>query len=285
MRRDAFAWVARRRWALWSVTLATLARAQPAAADDPHRSVAVLEFRAGVTSASEVGERIAEALSAETSLNVMGPGEARRRLGGHADAMVARCAGDAACVAEVGAHLPVDEVLLVGLSQLGDLIVAMQRVRVRDAQVVGRIAEPVAPRAELPRPLVLGFLRRLLPPEDFLRYGTLRVRARVDGALVFIDGRPVGQTPLGDQRMSAPRQVTLRVEKPGYAPFSARLEVLPDAVAEVAPELPQATAPAPWYKRWWVWALVGGAAAATATAVAATRGGDDTTPLTLRFPR
>jgi hypothetical protein len=248
-----------------------------------HRSVAVLEYRSGVTSAHDLGERMSAVLAQETSVKVVGPNEARRRLGGRADGLIARCAGDAVCVADVGLKLGVDEVVLVGLSQLGDLIVALQRIRVEDGQVEGRIAESVALGSDPDRNALLDFLRRLMPPEDFIRYGTIRVRTPVEGATVIVDGKPVGSTPLADLRVLAPKKVALRVEKNGLVPFQARLQVLPDAVAEVAPELPPEGEPAGWYKRWWVWALVGGVVAGGATAWALSRS-DNTADVMLHYP-
>jgi len=248
-----------------------------------HRTVAVLEYRAGVISGHDLSERMAAILQVETSLRVVGPQEARRRLGGRSDAMVAKCGGDAVCVADVGLKLGVDEVVLVGLSQLGDLIVAMQRIRVEDGQVEGRIAESVAAGHEPNRAALLDYLRRLMPPEDFLRYGTIRVRTPVEGATVMVDGKRVGLTPLGDLRVLAPKKVALRVEKSGLVAFQARLEVLPDAIAEVAPELPPEGERAAWYKRWWVWAIVGAAAAGGATAWALTRT-DNTADVVLHYP-
>jgi hypothetical protein len=59
--------------------------------------------------------------------------------------------------------------------------------------------------------------------------------------------------------------------------------VLPDAVAEIAPELPPEGERVGWYKRWWVWAIVGGVVAGTATAVALSRG-DDTASVVVHYP-
>jgi len=248
------------------------------------RSVAVLEYRAGVTVAAGIGEHLAALLQGATSLRVVGPDEARRRLAGHADGLVARCGGEAACLAEIGRRLGTDEVVLIGLSQLGDLIVAMQRIDSANGRVEGRIAESLARDREPDEEALTDLLRRLMPPDDFVRYGTVRVRSDVPGAMVLVDGRPAGQTPLADLRVLAPRKVNVRVEKSGYAPFQATLDVLPGTVAEVAPELPPEAAAPSWYKRWWVWAIVGGVAAGTATAVAFTRGGDSSVNLVINPP-
>ena len=48
-------------------------------------------------------------------------------------------------------------------------------------------------------------------------------------------------------------------------PFQARLQVLPDAIAEIAPELPPEGERVGWYKRWWVWAILAACLAAAST--------------------
>ena len=59
------------------------------------------------------------------------------------------------------------------------------------------------------------------------------------------------------------------MEKSGFVPFQARVDVLPDANVEVhATLVRESQAKSPWYKRWYVWATVGGVVAAGAIATA-----------------
>src|SRR6185295_19149810 len=83
-----------------------------------------------------------------------------------------------------------------------------------------------------------------------------------------------GETPLpGKIRVLAPRGYRVSVTRPGYTPFAARIDVVPDASVEVRAELSREEAPVPWYKRWYVWGIVGGvvAGAAIRTAIYMTR--------------
>lgn len=221
------------------------------------RKVAVLEFRGGARGASELGQRMALILRQATSLVVSDPDDARRTLGPKIDEELARCAGDAACVARIGARLGVDEVLLVGISELGDLIVALQRVDVRTRAVASRIAESLPPDTEPDDATIERWLRRLMPPEDFRRYGTIRVRSNVDGALVRVGGEARGTTPIAPIVVEAPARIEVRVTKKGYVEFVARIDVPPDATVEVTPELSRRGAADAWQKKWWVWALAG----------------------------
>jgi len=244
--------------------------AAPAAARTGRRRVAILEHRTGVTRAADLAARMAAVLARSAALEVVSPEEARRRLGGRLDAQIARCAGDPPCVAQIGDRLHVDEVILVGISQLGDVILALQRISVRTRSVEGRIAEAISPEAEPSDDLLLGYLRRLLPPDDFRRFGGIRVKASVSGAEVTLDGLLRGRTPLAMLRVEAPRRYQLKVRKSGYIDFDATLDVQPDGMVEVTPDLHRRPSALAWYQRWWVWGIAAAVAAGTATALALT---------------
>jgi hypothetical protein len=242
----------------------------PAGARPGHRRVALLEHRTGVTRAADLAARMATVLARSAALEVVSPEEARRRLSGRLDAQIARCAGDPPCVAQVGERIDVDEVILVGISQLGDVILALQRIGVHTRSVEGRIAEALPPGTEPSDDTLLGYLRRLLPPEDFRRYGGIRVKASVGGAEVTLDGLVRGRTPLATLQVEAPRRYQLKVRKSGYIDFNATLDVQPDGMMEVTTDLHRRPLALSWYQRWWVWGIVAAVAAGTATALALT---------------
>jgi hypothetical protein len=226
------------------------------------KSVAVIEYRSGSKAFPGLGERIAQALGGAAALDVVGPQEARRRAGAHIDADVAKCAGEAMCVGAIGEQLGVDEVLMVGVSQLGDVVVALQRIDARKGQARARVTDTLAVDTEVGNLVILGWLKQLYPPETFKRYGSIRIYANVEGAEITVNERNVGDTPLADPvRVRAPGNYRVKLMKTGFAPFSAGIDVLPDATVEVRATLTASLGPLPWYKRWWTWAIVGGAIA------------------------
>ena len=240
------------------------------------RAIAVLEYRAGVREAPDVASVMAEQISRLTSHRVVAPAEARIRAGAGVDGQVARCKGDPSCISEIGSRLECDEVILVGVSQLGDLILAIQRIDVSSGKVLARLADSVSPRRQIRSADLQGYLRRLLPPSDFKRYGRVVVHTGASGDEVFLDEMPRGRTPLAALVVPAPGRYDLRVARLGHEDFIARLDVLPETTVEVSAKLVRRTPPQRWYQQWWVWALVGAAATAgtAATAVALTRGKD-----------
>jgi hypothetical protein len=231
------------------------------------KKVAVLEYRAGVSVYRQMADRLATALRKNAALVVVDPAEARRRLP-RVDAEAGRCAGDATCLSQLGAQLGVEEVLLVGISQLGDVVLALQRIDVLRGKVGPQLSETLE-GDEPDDARLLGWLKQLYPPEVFKRYGFISVITSVDGAAVKINTQVRGDTPLGAPlKVIAPRSYRVDLEKSGYLPFSASIDVLPDATVEVRAELSPEAAPLPWYKRWYVWAIVGGVVAAGAIGTA-----------------
>jgi len=258
------------------LALGLLARPSPSsgAAAESRRSVAVLEYRAGAGGAPDLGARLAERLRRTAALTVVDPQEARRR-NPRVDGQLARCAGAPDCIAHLGRGLDVDEVLLAGVSQLGDLVVSLQRVDAASARVEAQHSAVLdSGGGALSDERLDAWLRQLYPPDTFKRYGAIAITANVDGAIVTLDDQERGRTPLdGKIKVPAPHGYRVGLRKPGYLPFAARIDVVPDASVEVRAELSPESAPLPWYKRWWVWGIVGGVAAGAAigTAVYLTR--------------
>jgi hypothetical protein len=251
-----------------------------AAHAEERRTVAVLEYRAGARGARDIGLRLARLLRETAALNVIDVAEARRKLP-KVDAEVAKCGGEAMCVGAIGEQLGANEVLLVGVSQLGDTILALSRIDAKRGEAGARTAESLPADKEITDEQALGWLRQLFPPETFNRFGSIAVDADQAGAAVSLNGDPAGKTPLPEPvKVRAPATYKLRVEKSGFVAFQARVDVLPDANVEVHATLLRESKEVPWFKRWFVWATVGGVLAAGAIATAIYFGTrTDTTPL------
>jgi hypothetical protein len=236
---------------------------------EERRSVAVLEYRAGARGAHDIGLRLAKLLRDTAALKVVDGQEARRKLGPKVDSEVARCGGEAMCIGAIGEQLGAQEVLLVGVSQLGDVIISLQRIDAKKGQAGARLAESLPPESEVSDEMALNWLKQLFPPEVFRRFGSIAVEADESGAQVTLNTEPVGKTPLHEPlKVRAPATYALKVSKSGFVPFEARVDVLPDDKVEVHATLLRESGSVVWYKRWYVWAAIGGALAAGGAAVA-----------------
>jgi len=237
------------------------------------RSIAVLEFRAGVQAAPQVTERLVKLLQRKSALRVLTLSDARQQLGSSIDSKVAHCEGKPRCIAAIGRRLHVDEVLLVGLTQLGNVIVDIVRVQARTGRILNRIALTSPVDERIPSQRLYGALRQLLPRSDFLRYGAIRVRCNIQGAQVIVGHKIYGKTPIiAPLRVRAPNDYQISVSKKGYMSFKASFHVPPRATITANANLvPLLTAShVPVYKKWWFWTAIGGG---TAVAVAATVAG------------
>lgn len=229
------------------------------------RAVAVLEHRAGSGELRNLHVRIAELLREKTSLAIIDQDDAKQRYGDKLSANLVACGGDTSCIARIGGKIGADEILIIGVSRFGDVILTIQRVGVKSASVLARIAEALPQGAAIGDDAALRYVKRVLPKSDFLRYGTIRVRANVAGALVVIGDQQHGLTPIAPVRVIAPATYELTLSKKGYQPFEASVEVPPDAAVEVRPRLELARSDR-WYTRWWVVAIAGAAMAGAITA-------------------
>ncbi len=233
------------------------------------RTVAVLEYRAGTSAASDVPGRIAKLLARKTNFRVLSPNDCRRRYGAGLDAAVAACAGEATCVSRLARRLRADEVLLVGITELGNVILDLVRIDARHGRVVARTGLTTTPSVRIPSSKLLGALKKLLPAEAFIRYGAVRIECNLKGASVTIDDKSVGLTPIvGPVRLRAPARHRIRIARKGYATFTASFFVPPEATITVKAQLVPFRASAPVYRKWWFWTALAGTVAATAAGIA-----------------
>lgn len=222
----------------------------------PKRKIAILEYRSGSSALPNLANRIADVMRKATSLTVLGPDQTRSVIGDGLDEAIVKCAGAADCLARIGQKASVTELVLVGISEFGGVIVTLQRINTRNANVAGRIADSLDAGLTPTDEQLVAYLSRLLPPSDFLQFGVIDIVANVAGASVSVGGQKRGITPLPALRVDAPATYDVKIEKSGYLPFRATIQVPPEGTVQVKAELALRTQRA-WYARWWVLAGAG----------------------------
>ena len=222
----------------------------------PKRKIAIIEYRSGSSALPNLANRIADVMRKATSLTVLGPDQTRSVIGDGLDEAIVKCAGAADCLARIGQKAGVAELVLVGISEFGGVIVTLQRINTRNANVAGRIADSLDAGLPPTDEQLVAYLSRLLPPSDFLQFGVIDIVVNVAGASVSIGGQKRGVTPLSALRVDAPATYDVKIEKSGYLPFRATIQVPPEGTVQVKAELALRTQRA-WYARWWVLAGAG----------------------------
>jgi hypothetical protein len=269
--------------ALVVVGLGRLAHAEP----DPKRKVSVLEYRSGSSALPGIARRLLDELAKQTSLQLLGPDQTRTVYGDQLDQAIVKCAGDAGCIAQIGRKVGAAEVILVGVSELGDVILTMQRIDVNRRSVITRVADSLGSGAAPSEDQLNGYLARLLSPGDFIRYGVIDIVVNLAGAAITVGGERRGLSPIQPLKLHAPATYEIHVEKSGYVPFKTKVALPPDGEIKVEAQLSRRGAGAAWYQRWYVLAgagmLVAGAAG-TAIYFGTRDTTSDSVPVTVLVP-
>jgi hypothetical protein len=106
--------------------------------------------------------------------------------------------------------------------------------------------------------------------------GVLRVRANVEQARVFVDGKLVGDAPITVEIEVGERAI--KVQKGGYKEWTGKVSSVAgqEAAVEVKleelpvgfnPYKPPPPPPPKWFEKWWVWTVGGAAVVVAVTAV------------------
>ncbi|MBA3394910.1 MAG: PEGA domain-containing protein [Deltaproteobacteria bacterium] len=236
--------------------LSVIAIGDASADPGPKRKVVVLEYRAGSSALPGIADRVVSALSKQTSLGILGPDQTRVVYGDQLDGSLVKCAGEAECLAKIGKKVGAAEVILVGVSELGDVILTMQRIDVESKSVSARIADSLAEGAAPSDAQVDAYLQKLLPPTDFLRYGVIDIVANLSGAAVTVGGESRGLTPIQPLKLPAPATYDIRIVKEGYVPYTTKVALPPDGEIKVEAQLSMRGGES-WYQRWYVLAAAG----------------------------
>lgn len=223
---------------------------------DPKRKVAVVEYRSGSSALPKLGSHVASILGQRTSLRVIAPDQVRVQYGDGVDQAIVKCAGDASCVAKIGEKIGAQEVILVAISELGDVILTIQRIDVAQHSVSSRIVETIEAKSPPTDATLDDYLVRVMPTGDFLRYGVIDIVANLAGASVWISGESRGVTPIEPLKLKAPAEYNIRIEKTGYIPYSTKIDLPPDGTIKVEANLSRKGATA-WYQHWYVLAAAG----------------------------
>jgi hypothetical protein len=146
-----------------------------------------------------------------------------QRLTAHPE--LSACAGETACLCRIGRALQVDRLATGVIGALGDdYTFDLKLIDVATCRELRRINEALSGREDVLIGAVRQALYKLLAPS--LVVGSLRIELPVPGARVEVDGRLVGETPLGgpvtDLRPGLHR---IRIHKAGFRDFTEDVPV------------------------------------------------------------
>lgn len=174
---------------------------------------------------------------------------------------------DTECLVEIGNALDTNYVVLGQIGKLSDTFLVSLTLIDQQAKLdVGnsyRVSEAFrGPEEQLIR--AVGFSARRLLGVDATLPGGVQVSSQVQDASVFLGRRELGKVPLPPVHELEPGRYSLRLAKDGFYDWQSDIYVSPGETTAVWAELEEA--PDPWYRKWWVWTVVGVVVAGGATA-------------------
>jgi hypothetical protein len=221
----------------------------------------------------------------------------RRFLRSRDGAPYATCEGELKCVTRFGKLIRAPRVVAGDLSGLANgYVLFLRLVDPRKDKVLRKVSVVYGGEQGKEKPVLREAAYRLLAPDRFV--GELALDIDVKGATVYLNGKPLGKSPLPPQQVQAGTHA-LRITHPSYHDFlrfvrvnfekrtevKASLKMYPIIAEEmkakgskarhkppVDPKRRVDYRPLPWYKRWWFITSVGVVVlAATVTTVALVR--------------
>ncbi|HUB06895.1 MAG TPA: PEGA domain-containing protein [Myxococcales bacterium] len=159
------------------------------------------------------------------------------------------CNGGAACLADLGRLLTVDKIVYGVVSGLGDRFsFDLKLVDVASDGEERRVAATIDGKRDALLPGLREAAVHLLAPQRWT--GALELRATVDDAVVSVDGKTLGKTPLrGPIAGLAPGQHSLRLSRPGYSDFEKIVTVRFDQTTVVEVDVGQAAVRGVMYRK------------------------------------
>jgi hypothetical protein len=179
------------------------------------------------------------------------------------------CTGEPECLAILGGKLGVKQVVTGNVGELGDAyIINLKLVDVATRAEVRRVSEPLKGNPDELIDTVRVAAYRLFAPER-LR-GSVAILSDVSGGEVYLDGKPVGRTPLMAPLANLEIGMhKVRIVRPGYSEFQSDAEVRFQKTTQVVvrmvmvegpvPRDPGRPRPAetPWYSTTWGYVGIG----------------------------
>ncbi|MBI5547079.1 MAG: PEGA domain-containing protein [Deltaproteobacteria bacterium] len=209
-------------FALVATCLANTAWAKPAVAPPaPQRRVVVLPLGSLGVDDSEAASLLGFLRAEIAKL----PGVMLVDLSKHGKLVGADCRGEEKCLGAAGAKLGAEVVIAGTVAGVGEAYsIDLKAILTRTGHEDTRITEVISGERELLIDGVRGAAYKLLLPSQYA--GTIQLELAEEGAEVFVDGRPVGKTPLKTPIPSlTPGKHALKIVKAGFADFDKWVDV------------------------------------------------------------
>ena len=202
-------------------------------------------------------ERARSAIEEHLYARVISMEEAFVRGGAAFQKQLSECRGEDRCYARLVGSVDAGYLLVVTASKLADeLIVGSRFIDLQAATALGNSVDSLASGrdilAELP-----ALIKKSIPEDMWDPFGWLTVTALPDGAQVTVNGRVIGVAPVDRVGHLLPGRYQVTASKPDFDPITTVAAVRRGEEANVGIQLLETPAPS----LWWLWVIIGVAAA------------------------
>jgi TolB-like protein len=227
--------------------------------------IAVLDL-AAYGAPQELADNLTQLLALELKrfekLSVISRDEVKAMIQYETEKQIATCKSDVACLIEIGGALGVEYLVSGAIGKLEDTYVLnLKMMDIQKAEVTTRVSEtyrgPERHLAQTVRFAVSQLVNRRVEGK-----GNVAIATDVD-AKSKIDGGELVSLPTAVEGLPSGKHALTTLAE-GYHPGFQEFYIETDQVTKVHPDLVEL--PAPWYKQWWAWTIIGSAVAAGVTA-------------------
>lgn len=191
--------------------------------------------------------------------------EALHALDPSVSSSIDACGSDSGCLLEIVGGVGWDGLIIGNLAGLGEeRIITLRHLSARTGELLGsRAVSASGDEAELITQ-IRGAAVQLVAPSRYV--GAVEIKVRQPGVQIAIDGALVGSSPLARNRFPlAVGRHAIEATGNGLEPRSEMLDIRYGETRIVDIDLPANSiyvgGTAPYYVRWWTWAIAGAGAA------------------------
>jgi len=212
-------------------------------------SIAVLDLTGNGVSkeiAATITEAVLAEISKEKNIKAVGMADIRAMLSLEQEKQLLGC-DDASCIAEIGGALGVDRIVSGNIGKVGGtFVMQLKLINIKTAEVIRRVDRTVSGSEERLLSVARALAVELVTGKQTNRVGTLAITVKPKGALVYVDGKAVGITPLAGPLTLEEGAHDIKITKDGFKQSAkqvritnntqATLEVALQAVKKVVPK-------------------------------------------------
>ena len=209
--------------------------------------------------AESLSQILASRLGEYKNMKVVSKAEMKAMIGFEFEKKAMGCSDDISCLAEVGGAMGVDYIVSGTLGKMKKTFVLnLMMINIKRARVKNRVGVTWKGDSAKLIELMAPYVKLLIEGEPATKYrGKLDLLVSQDAAKVYLDDQEKGQTPLKMQLFLPIGKHTVKLSKKGFVDYEQDVVIRKGLANVLTVRMIDEASLRPWYKKWWVWTIVG----------------------------